>query len=406
MSVAKRSKSRSQIKSNRRSNRTKRHYNPPLNDAPSLSVSDAGYRLGVSVSTVKRLIRNDELAWFRTRGPNGHIRVLAESVEKFRQPAATRSAVAFGLAAGKRENVETLRAEIEERKLKRDLSKLDVEDAEANRQREAVTRAEELERKRVVEESRLRVARDRAERRAQQRERKEAEERREWMAAWVAWALNSVPKEAPREIALDVAQVAEETLARIDPEQPQSVVQRLVLAAVEKGLKPWRREKEVEVAVQEARKQLPALVQRFVQGLFEPSEWEVRAMHAAREAIGCLRADASYEEMRSAAVQVGKQIASDYEAEQAQARTQTQAVCERLERERSKKFLVDLGVMHVSSYLSKLHTDGEIWDEDFDRKSELQSAVRKALEGKLTGDESFEQVQRIARELVAAELGE
>lgn len=119
--MAKRSKSRSQIKSNRRSNRTKPVYDPDVN-AQSLSVADAGARLGLSDSTIKRRCRGGELAWFRTRGPNGHIRVLAESVEKFRQPGDSPSTPSSRLAAGKRESVEVLRAEIEERQLKRELS--------------------------------------------------------------------------------------------------------------------------------------------------------------------------------------------------------------------------------------------------------------------------------------------
>lgn len=55
-----------------------------MNEAPSLSVSETGARLGVSPSTVKRMIRDGELEWFRTRGPHGHIRVLRESLEKRR----------------------------------------------------------------------------------------------------------------------------------------------------------------------------------------------------------------------------------------------------------------------------------------------------------------------------------
>ncbi len=39
------------------------------------------------------MCRDGELAWFRTRGPHGHIRVLAESVEKFRQEFCAEAAV-------------------------------------------------------------------------------------------------------------------------------------------------------------------------------------------------------------------------------------------------------------------------------------------------------------------------
>jgi hypothetical protein len=402
VSVANRSKPQSQVKSNQRSNRTKSQHDPHVNDAPSLSVSDAGYRLGVSVSTVKRLIRNDELAWFRTRGPNGHIRLLAESVEKFRQPGNSLSAVASGppVAAGKRESIEALRAEIEERRLKRDLSKLDMEYAEAERRHAATAQAEELERRRVVEEAGLQVARDAAERRAREREQEEATERREWTSEWLAWALDAAPKDAPREVELTIAESVEEALAKLKPEQPQALTHRLVLATIEKALSPWRRQKQIEEVIQLSRKELPLSIQRY----FEPSEWEQRAMETARGAIRSLPSDSSFAQLREVAIQAGRQVAAEYAAEEARARAQVQAERERQQRESDKRFLISLGVEHASSYLQKLHSDGEIWGEDFERKAELQSMVREVLEARLTGAEGFEEAQRIAREAVDAEL--
>jgi hypothetical protein len=290
----------------------------------------------------------------------------------------------------KRERIEELGLEAQEFRARREIEKLRREDSEAEQRRLGLARAEELEGKRALEESQAR----------RERERQQAEdqrERREWADSWCDWGLRSVPPNAPRAIALDVHESVEAALANLTPEQPQSLVQRLVLAAVDKALEPWKRQQDIERAVQEARKELPALLQRY----FEPSEWEVRAMQAAREVISCLRPDASYQEMRAAAVEAGKRIASDYEAEQARARTERQEQ----QREQMKRLLVDFGVRHVSSYLSKLHSDGGLWDEDLRKKAELEATARKSLEGRLTGAESFEDVQRFAREVVDAELG-
>jgi excisionase family DNA binding protein len=374
-----------------------------VNDAPSLSVSDAGYRLGVSASTIKRLIRDNELAWFRTRGPNGHIRVLAESVEKFRQPGESRSVPAAGLVAGKRENVEALRAEIEERKLKRDLSRLDEEDGEVKRQREAMARAEELEREHAVEQTRVQLARDAAERRARELEKEEAEERRAWTNRWITWALNAVPKGVPREAGLDVHQSVEDVLARLSPKQPRSVVQRLVLAAVSKALQPWRRRVEIEKIIADAPNQLPWGARGYP-ALGEPSEWYLRAQRAATDAIAQLESDVPLAKIRAAAIEAANAVAREYEAQQARTRAEAQAERDRQQREAHKMFLVSVGVACVSPYISKLHLDGEIWDDDLVRRSELETAVHKALQDKLTGDESFEDAKRIARELVDAEL--
>src|SRR5579863_10257489 len=80
----KRSKPHRQSAPNRRSNRTNPVYGP---DTQSLSALDAAGRLGVSVSTVKRMCGEKKLVSFRTRGPRGHLRIPVEAVEKLRQGA-------------------------------------------------------------------------------------------------------------------------------------------------------------------------------------------------------------------------------------------------------------------------------------------------------------------------------
>ena len=362
-----------------------------------VSVSEAARLTGISVRTLKRMAAEGQLKHSRT--PGGHMRVLRKDLEKLlRQDGPVTASLSIGLQS-KREAVEAKGLELQEARADRELRKLREEDAEAERRRAATAQAEELERRRAVEETRLQVARHAAERWAREREQEEAEERREWTDRWVAWALNAVPKDAPREVALDVHQGVEEALAKLSPEQSQSVVQRLVLAAMDRGLAPWNRRKEIENAVQLARKEVP-LVVRTLSEYFPPTQWEIRAMQSAREAIAELPADASYEELRAAAVQAGKQIATEYEGEQARARAEG----ERQQRERSKKFRVDIGVDHVSVYLTKLHSAGELWDEDLSRKPELEAAVRKVLGEKLTGDESFDDTQRLARKVIDAEL--
>lgn len=133
-------------------------------------------------------------------------------------------------------------------------------------------------------------------------------ERKEWLDEWLDFALRSVPADAPREFALSVQETVEETLGRLDPEQPRHVVQRLVLAAVDKALRPWRRSKETEKAIEEARNQLPCWAKEH-----RMSDWELRAVQAATDAIAQLRNEATSEEMRAVAIQAGKQVAKEYE---------------------------------------------------------------------------------------------
>jgi len=99
-----------------------------------------------------------------------------------------------------------------------------------------------------------------------------------WISDRTIWALNSVPKDVVGEFDLDLARAIEDTLSGVDVEEPDALVQRLVTAARERVLKPYRRH------VNSSRKQLPLVLQSY----FTPGEWEIKAMDAARSAISGL----------------------------------------------------------------------------------------------------------------------
>jgi hypothetical protein len=217
------------------------------------------------------------------------------------------------------------------------------------------------------------------------------------------FGLKAIPQDVPREVVLDVQQAIEEVLGSATPSDPQSLLQRLVLAAVERSLGPWKRQQEIERIVQEARKQLPFNLQTY-SDWFPPTEWEFRAMSAARDAIARIVLGAPLTEVRAAAVQAGKQVAMEYEEEQAEEQARVRAEQERQRLQSMKSLLVSVGVAHTGRYLSKLHTNNEIWDEDLERKSDLENRVREALEERLKGTEGFEGAERIAHEVVDHEL--
>ena len=360
--------------------------------AESLSASEAARLLGVSVPTLKELCARGRLGSFRTAG--NHVRVAKADLERFRQGSGSPGpAPVSSVLQNRRERIEELGLEVQERRAKREIQKLEDEDTEAERRRAAAAQAEDLEHKAALEEACLQRECEAARRATERRQAQAQKERTKWVGSYVGSALNGLPQDAPL---LDVRAAVEEALANLTPDQPETVVRPIALAAVLKALKPWKHQKEIQQAIQEARKELPALAQ----GFFEPSEWELRAMQAAREAIAKLPADASLAEIRAAAVQVGKQVATEYEAEQARARAEQ----ERQRRESMKSFLLSVGVRHVAPYLAKLQVDGAIWDEDLARKPELETAVRETLEQKLSGDESFDDAQGLAREVIDAQL--
>lgn len=159
---------------------------------------------------------------------------------------------------------------------------------------------------------RERQQREESIKRAQQRNQEElrtAQEREQWLDRWLEFGLKSVPHDAPRETQLDVHQTVGETLAKLASDQPNNVVQRLVVAAVEKGLKPWRRKKEIEEATIEARNQLPY----SARGQVAATDWDLKAMRAASQTIRDLGDRATSEEIRAAALQAGRQVAKEYE---------------------------------------------------------------------------------------------
>jgi excisionase family DNA binding protein len=132
-----------------------------------------------------------------------------------------------------------------------------------------------------------------------QAEATQAEHRRQaWVNQRLQYALDSLPHDAPREVELDVHATVQQALAEIAPRQPATITTRLVTAAVEKALRPWRRKQEVDAAIETAMDKL---------------DWDVRngssfaglkqrAWDAAVGAIRKVREEASYVEMTAATI--------------------------------------------------------------------------------------------------------
>lgn len=371
----------------------------PLEAVPvdSLSAGEAARELGISPRTVRRLCSEGRLPSFRT--PGGQVRVWRKHLDSFRQGAPVTNGIASVALENKRESLQTLNLELQERRLRRELKRLKDEEVEDEQDRAASIEAEEQRNRSALEEARLQRE-DRAAKRIREEEQLEAEcQRQQWIDSWVEYSIRSIPQGVPREVASDVREAVEEALTIIEPSRSQSIVQHLVAGAIERGLKSWRRQQEIEKTIQQARKELPMLLQGF-SDWSAPNEWEVRAMSAARDAIAKLGASASLTEVRDAALQAGRRIATEYESEQGRIRDDQQ----RKRLASNKSFLVSIGTAEVESYLKKLHLNDDIFDEDLERKGEIERTVRNVLEARLTGGESFLEAQRIAREAVDAEV--
>jgi hypothetical protein len=156
-----------------------------------------------------------------------------------------------------------------------------------------------------------------AETKAADRRKAEAEEAEQWhqrwMQEWTQYALNSLPWGAREEVEVEVYTAVQEALSLLQPGQPQGVTQRLVDAAVHRALAPWTRKQEIERALAAGMDKLGWNVQHRS----EYAPLKKRAWDAAVSAVGKVRAEASYPEMETAAVQAVQPMVREYEHQQA-----------------------------------------------------------------------------------------
>jgi hypothetical protein len=196
----------------------------------------------------------------------------------------------------------------------------------------------------------------------QKAEANQAEQRyQEWVQEWTQYALNSLPLGARQEFEMEVYTAAQQALSLLQAGQPRGVTQRLVDAAVHRALAPWTRKQEIERAIAAGMNKLGWNVQHRS----EYAALKQRAWDAAVAAVRRVRAEASYQEMETAAVQAVQPMVRESEHQQA---------CERMV---GRLYLFDL--------------DSAEWDP-------AKEAVRKALEKLPVGAEakSMERAQEAA----------
>jgi len=162
-------------------------------------------------------------------------------------------------------------------------------------------------------------ARTRRQAEAEAAERQKAEvrqagqQRQKWMQEWLRYALNALPSGARREVEGEVHAEGLETLPPLQASHPEIITQRLVDAAVHRALRPWTRKQEVDRALQAGMSKLALDVRYGTQyaGLKQ------RAWEAAVAAVAKVRAEASYNEMETAAVQAVQPMVREYEHQKA-----------------------------------------------------------------------------------------
>lgn len=283
-----------------------------------VTASQAAEILGVDKRTVLRFARDGKLRSYRT--PGGQHRFHRADVERLasgdgnlpRPPASTLQT--------KREEIEGLNLEVQARRAKRELARVEAEDAEADRHQTQVRLQVEQEKARSEQERKEAERQDRAERRERAAREAREKKRRTWENEWIAGALGTLPANVPADVKACVQRSIREALADWTPDDPPDSIESIVHAAQNEALRPWETKKETERAVFDALGQLPFAIRQIRFSLADSplNDWETRAVQEARKALRALSADSSILEIRAAATEGVKKVTREYEQMQAQ----------------------------------------------------------------------------------------
>ena len=269
----------------------------------SYLATEAADAVGVSVPTVKKMVRDRKLRGWHT--PGGHLRISAESVRQFLEGSGTKETQHRGEPSGvlqnRRERVEEINLGNQELRATRDANKLRKE------------LADDAERERVDQQRKEREQRQEEERNRLEQQRIDRDRRDQTSAAQ--------------------AQRQDRERDRLERENSN---------------------RERQNAIAQAEEVLPSRAKSFpsVYGS-NPTPWQIKLRRKVREAIAELSVDASPEEIRDTAIEAGQAVAQEYKEEHAaEDRKQSRETARQ-----GMKTDADIALWHVRSYLGELEKD-------------------------------------------------
>jgi hypothetical protein len=141
-----------------------------------------------------------------------------------------------------------------------------------------------------------------------------ARRREERDNGWLRYAMRRVPYDARDRVEQEIHEQVQAALDEVRIGEPAVVVERIVDATVAKVLKPWRRNRDIAQAIEDARVSLPSEM-RY--SSWKPTAWESQACQAAAKAVEEVRPDASCDEMRAVAREAVQGVIAAFELHQA-----------------------------------------------------------------------------------------
>ncbi len=281
------------------------------------STGQVARELRVTQARILALCQNRLIAAEITDG--GHFRIPKSELDRLKQSGLPAAPRAMPNSAAAEPNARSRRGDSPRRS--------DLRVQQFGQEEETTEQLEALEREvqaiglRRQKEEALDWFRQREERDAERIAAQEIEKRRQlevedvarrrerWENRWHRHALKLLPKEVSPSVKLAVPSLVQEALQKTNPNQPDFMSRRLVNAAVEEVLGPWRRRKQVETIVEKAADRLPLSARSWL----TPTEWQIRAKQAARRAVEELAGNASLREIEHAAQFAVESIRREFE---------------------------------------------------------------------------------------------
>lgn len=361
-----------------------------------VSVSEAVRLSGLSTRTLKRMAKEGRLKF--SKSPGGHIRIARADLDGLLRHSPSSPAPVSSVLQNKKERVEELVLETQELRARRELDRLQEEDADRDRQRAAARRAEAATRELALAEQRSRRTSESERRKREQREAEAERQQAEFERRWDRWARErlAVLEWLSFEQRETVLRMVAETV-RAHGLGDEDVMQSILSDSIARLCAPWEFERQSHARREELIEQT---IWQLPQGATDIEK--ARAATDARAVLSQIPLSAKDWEIRVALSSVVEPIAEAIEERKA---AKSRALRKRIH----KDSLISHGVQHVSRYIGKLYAEDEIARDaylDFEWRHDVEKAAKTALETELTGakDETCEDAEQIAEDIIEEEL--
>lgn len=284
---------------------------------PLLNPGEAAGLLGVDKRTLGRYVKKKIL--HPVLLPGGQHRYRREELERLAagdSSARDTSSAPVSTVQNMENELKSVNLQAALRQAKRNLAMIEAEDQAAAYEKAEAQRAAAVADKRALAEMRLSQSRERKELKAAHAQEIAQRERRTWESEITNAALGLLPRDVPADVKAAVIESIHGALESSGPGHTQRLIAIAVSGAIDRALKPWRRDKEIKRVIRDAEWSLPS----DMRGLGSPTQWQIRFRAAADVVIRALPAEASLNQVHAIARGEARKLAAEFERGQVEER--------------------------------------------------------------------------------------